>query len=128
LGLELGLGLEAGMPGRVLAFCGIARPESFLGMLAGAGCRPAAEVIFADHHRYGERDIVRLLARAEAVGADGFVTTEKDAVKLTEAMRRRLGGVGPVVIAELRTELVDEEGAVAQMLALVPRLNRMGDR
>ncbi len=110
-----------GLPKRPLAFCGIARPEGFFAMLVADGLRPAATVVFGDHHGYGERDIERLLAGARASGADGFCTTEKDAVKLTAEMRMRLEGVGPVVVAELQVELVDERGAVEQMIAMLDR-------
>jgi tetraacyldisaccharide 4'-kinase len=82
-------------------------------MLAAAGAMQGEGVFFPDHHAFGVRDVTRLIQTARASGAEGFVTTEKDAVKLTPAMRKRLEEVGPVIVAELRVELV--EGSVADL-------------
>jgi tetraacyldisaccharide 4'-kinase len=107
---------SASLPARPVVFSGIARPESFVEMLAEAGCTAVAEVRFRDHHRYTEADIERLVAVARESGADGFVTTEKDAVKLSAGMRERLG---VVVVAELRVELVDEKAAMERLRRVV---------
>lgn len=104
------------LPARPVVFSGIARPESFLAMLAELGCEAVQEVRFRDHHRYTEADIDRLLASAREQGADGFVTTEKDAVKLSRGMVERLGRV---VVPELRVELVDEAAALQLLLQTV---------
>lgn len=127
---RLSLGTEGGgrLPEQALAFCGIARPENFVSMLHAEGSRPAGTVVFRDHHRYGEGDVRKLIRRAEEAGADGFVTTEKDAVKLTDGMRSRMERVGPVVIARMEVELVDEKAALEQMIAMTPRLNRRRTR
>lgn len=117
-------GGAAKLRGRVLAFCGIARPESFASMLEAEGCRPVGMVMFGDHQGYGQREMLKLLERAKRVGAEGFVTTEKDAVKLTDGMRSELGRMGPLAIARMEVELVDEKAAIEQMFQRVPRLNR----
>jgi tetraacyldisaccharide 4'-kinase len=111
---ELGFS-EASLPSRPIAFCGIARPESFFGMLEAAGCAPVATEAFGDHHAYRERDLDRLLACARRNGADGFVTTEKDAVKLSEAMLLRLEEIGPVRVAKLTVAFQDEESVFSQI-------------
>ncbi len=69
-------------PRRPLAFCGLARPESFWATLTELGMAPAARVSFRDHHRYNAADVRRLERQAAAEGADGFVTTAKDAANL----------------------------------------------
>jgi tetraacyldisaccharide 4'-kinase len=109
---------------RPLAFCGIARPAGFTAMLRAQSCHPVETVAFADHHPYKDADIDQLLARARQQNADGFVTTEKDAVKLTPEMRQTLEKAGPLVVARLSVTLVDESNAVAQLISLVPRLDR----
>ena len=119
--LSLGEGLLPTMP---LAFCGIARPEGFWKMLAGQGYEATATVAFADHHAYGEGDIARLLGEARRCGANGFVTTEKDAVKLTPWMRDRLETVGPVVVPRLNVELLEEKDALLELVGMVGRLDR----
>ena len=122
--LSLGEGGEVALPTMPLAFCGIARPESFAAMLKGQGYEPTERVVFADHHAYGEEDVARLLERARLCGANGFVTTEKDAVKLTPTLRDRLEGVGPIVVARLHVELVEEQEALIQLVSMVGGMDR----
>ena len=122
--LSLGEGGDVALPAKPLAFCGIARPQSFLTMLAGQGYEPMAAVEFPDHNPYGEQDVERLLREARACGANGFVTTEKDAVKLTPGIRDRLETVGPIVVARLQVELLEERDAVLELVGMVGRLDR----
>ena len=93
-------------------------------MLKGQGYEPTESVVFADHHAYGEGDVERLLERARLCGATGFVTTEKDAVKLTPVMRDRLEAVGPMVVARLNLELVEEQEALMQLGSMVGAMDR----
>ena len=58
------------------------------------------------------------------IEANGFVTTEKDAVKLTPILRDHLETVGPIVIARLNVELVDEQESLSQLVTMVSRLDR----
>jgi tetraacyldisaccharide 4'-kinase len=104
--------LEVSVAGRPLAFCGLARPESFFGMLRAKGVVPVATVAFKDHHVLRHRDLTRLLEAARQSGADGFVTTAKDAVKLTAVMRRRLAEVGPLAVAALTVTFTDEAAVI----------------
>jgi tetraacyldisaccharide 4'-kinase len=122
--LSLGEGGAVALPSRPFAFCGIARPESFTKMLAAHGYEPMDMMIFPDHHAYHEGDVRRLLERARLVEANGFVTTEKDAVKLTPIIRDHLGAIGPIVVARLSVELVDEQESLSQLIAMVGRLDR----
>jgi tetraacyldisaccharide 4'-kinase len=122
--LSLGEAGEVALPTKPLAFCGIARPESFTKMLAAQGYEPMDTMIFPDHHAYDEDDIHQLIARARQVKANGFVTTEKDAVKLTPILNDVLVTVGPIVVARLAVELLDEQESLSQLVAMVGRLDR----
>ncbi|HWW23291.1 MAG TPA: tetraacyldisaccharide 4'-kinase [Edaphobacter sp.] len=122
--LSMGEAGEVALPSLPLAFCGIARPESFTQMLNAEGCMPVTRVDFPDHHKYDDHDVATLLERGRQSGANGFVTTEKDAVKLTPVMIERLEDVGPVVVTRLSAELIDEAGAMRQLLSRVERLDR----
>jgi tetraacyldisaccharide 4'-kinase len=122
--LSLGEGGAVGLPTRPFAFCGIARPKSFTKMLAARGYEPVEAMIFPDHHAYDESDVAKLLERAKACAANGFVTTEKDAVKLTPMMRDRLETVGPIVVARLNVELLEEKDALVQLVSSVNGLDR----
>jgi tetraacyldisaccharide 4'-kinase len=122
--LSLGDSEGAILPTMPFAFCGIARPENFATMLAGHGYEPVESMFFPDHHAYDEGDVARLLERAGECTANGFVTTEKDAVKLTPVLRDRLESLGPIVIARLDVELLEEKEALVQLVSMVGELDR----
>jgi tetraacyldisaccharide 4'-kinase len=103
--------LGAGL--RPVAFCAIARPENFAAMLLDAGCGVVETVAFADHHAYTRADVLRVITVANGLNASGFVTTEKDAVKLTAELRGLLEAVGPLMVLALEVEFVDAEAVVA---------------
>ena len=65
------------------AFCGVGNPESFFEQLRREGCVPTLTRTFADHHRYNQSDVDALAKEAKANGAEGLITTAKDAVKLS---------------------------------------------
>lgn len=70
------------IPTRPLAFCAIGQPMNFFRQLREAGVEIVAEMKFRDHHAYRSNDIAELLKAAKKYSANGFVTTEKDAVNL----------------------------------------------
>jgi len=72
-------------------------------------------IAFADHHSYGMRDMERIVEVGRQLSATGFVTTEKDNVKLTATMRERLETLGPLMVVELKAEFADV-GAVISVL------------
>lgn len=67
---------------RVLLVAGIANPSYFSVTAQRAGFRTVAMVCFPDHHRYKPSDEKFIAKIADAEGADGVLTTYKDAVKL----------------------------------------------
>src|SRR5258708_15305442 len=91
------------VPSRPVAFCGIARPQNFFMQLRKADMEPAAEAAFRDHHPYSERDVRELLELRARSEADGFVTTEKDAVNLGAL----LAALEPVSVVPVRMTLED---------------------
>src|SRR5262245_59930141 len=68
----------------VFAFAGIGRPEKFVAALQASGADFTGSCFFADHHPYGEEELLQLRAVA---GDAVLVTTEKDFVRLTTAQR-----------------------------------------
>jgi tetraacyldisaccharide 4'-kinase len=122
--LSVGEGGEVALPSRPFAFCGIARPEGFTKMLAEQGYQPMDAIFFPDHHAYSDDDVRLLLKRARQVEANAFVTTEKDAVKLTPILLGHLETLGPVVVARLSVELLHEQEALSQLVGMVGRLDR----
>ncbi len=68
---------------RVAAFAGIADPETFFADLKAKGLNLVNSVAFPDHVCYQQSEIMRILDAC--VEVDCLLTTEKDAVKLTQA-------------------------------------------
>jgi len=102
-------------PARALAFCGIARPQNFMLQLRKAGIEPAAEAVYRDHHAYTEKDIRELKALKDRSEADGFVTTEKDAINLGGFF----SALEPIAVIPVAMDLADAANAVDTMLRIV---------
>ena len=99
--------------GRVVAFCGIARPKQFFDGLADAGLNVASRVIFRDHHRYVQHDLDCLLDAARSVSATALITTEKDLVRMGALA---VSPVVPLHTAKLRIEIEDEPAALGWLI------------
>ncbi len=106
--------------GRAVAFCGIARPEEFFHSLQKRGVEMIATHAFPDHHRYGDGDIQQLVRTAQTQGADAFVTTEKDFVRLSPAQREMLASSASLQVAKLVTTLRDEAAVLRHLETLLP--------
>jgi len=98
-----------------VVFCGIARPQNFLLQLRTAGVEPSAQALFRDHHAYTEQDIHDLLNLRQQSEAEGFVTTEKDAVNLG----KYLDALQPLAVIPVKMDLMDAANAVDTMLRMV---------
>jgi len=105
---------------RPVAFCAVARPEGFATMLMEAGCGVVETVAFDDHHGYAISDMDKVIEVARNLNGTGFVTTEKDAVKLTGPMLARLETIGPLMVVKLEAEFADKD---AVMRTLETRLS-----
>ncbi len=96
-----GLAVEPPDPGAgLLAFCGLARPESFRLMLLELGHKLTGFRAFPDHHPYGVADLMALGRELEKSGAAALVTTAKDLVKL-----RHLDCPWPLYVLPLELKL-----------------------
>ena len=104
--------------GPVVAFCGIARPEQFFAGLRSASLSLAAEIVFADHHRYAASDIQNLVASARRKGAMALITTEKDEIRLRD-LKSAFPAELPLEAARLNVEIEDEQNAVATLEELL---------
>jgi tetraacyldisaccharide 4'-kinase len=103
------------IPVRPVAFCGIARPQNFLFQLRTAGIEPVAQALFRDHHAYTEKDVHDLLKLRQQSEAEGFVTTEKDAINL----EGYLAALEPLTVIPVKMELLDAANAVDTMLQMI---------
>ncbi|HLM00339.1 MAG TPA: tetraacyldisaccharide 4'-kinase, partial [Pyrinomonadaceae bacterium] len=87
------------------AFCALGNPESFFEQLRREKFHLGLTEAFRDHHRYTQRDIDELERKAEANGAQSFLTTAKDAVKLKDLQFNL-----PCYVAESELIFDDEKG------------------
>jgi tetraacyldisaccharide 4'-kinase len=90
--------------GPFFGFCGIGNAEAFFADLRGWRLPVAGTMSFRDHHRYDASDLRRLLVAAAAVGARGFVTTEKDEQNLAGAAGLKLPTYAAVIDFVLSSE------------------------
>jgi tetraacyldisaccharide 4'-kinase len=67
---------------KIVAFCGIANPESFRKTLNGFYLDLLKLFPFTDHHRYTHNDLRMIIEESQKCFADMILTTEKDAVKI----------------------------------------------
>ncbi len=67
---------------RVIAFCGLARPEGFASTLNQLGCTVVQMKAFSDHHWYTPDELKMLEQLMRNSNAQMVVTTEKDMVKI----------------------------------------------
>ena len=107
-------------PGKVVAFCGIARPDEFFRLLQMPDVEVIAQEVFRDHHRYDQKDMQQLIHLAQAQGANAFLTTEKDFVRLSPTQKELLASVAPLNVAKLETVLGDEAAALHHLETLLP--------
>ena len=92
------------LPQPVAAFCGVGNPGSFFDHVRREGFEPAFIRRFPDHHDYKQSDLDELVRDAQAQGAKSFITTAKDAVKLS-ALRFEL----PCSVLEVQISIDDED-------------------
>jgi tetraacyldisaccharide 4'-kinase len=77
----------SGCTGTVLAFAGIADPESFFAGLRNEGLNLAGCLSFPDHADYTKERCHEIAETMKSCGAEYLVTTEKDGVKLKNLAR-----------------------------------------
>lgn len=110
---------------RVLAFSGIATPESFEKFLRDLGATLVARERYLDHYRFVDDDFTELFSLAHREGAECLVTTEKDAVRISERVSCPL----PIYYLRLEIEILrgagDFEEAVGRICFPAARTVRM---
>lgn len=95
----------------VLAFSGIADHDGFVQDLIALGLSVKFDRRYADHHRYSLADVTSLIEALHSSGAERYVTTEKDAMRLVAEPQlvERFLRAQPVYYACVAAELLEGE-------------------
>ena len=112
-GVVLPLDWLQGRP--VTALSALGNPASFEEMLTGLGADLVTRFRFRDHQAITTADLTRLSKEAEAAGAQALLTTEKDAVKMTD-----WSGVLPLLALQVEMQ-IDRE---AEFLSIINKVFR----
>ena len=96
----------------IAAFCGIGNPQAFDHMLKRLGADVRKLTAMTDHYEYTKKDLVEIAKSGRAAGVDWLVTTEKDWVKLTDAIPSELANK----IYRLRIETTIQDPSDQQQL------------
>ncbi|MCD6587598.1 MAG: tetraacyldisaccharide 4'-kinase [Candidatus Fermentibacteraceae bacterium] len=104
--------------GKVVAFCGIGKPQGFKRTLEKTGFEVVKFHIYPDHRRYTETDKKHLMESLKKSSADYLITTEKDAARLgTTAVKSMELRVLPIRLSVLDKSA--EEELLGSILELV---------
>jgi len=90
-----------------LLVSGIAKPISFLNVLSQTNVDTQNQLIFRDHKKYTDKDIQLIRKKFYSTNSHSVVTTEKDAVKLTN-FSKELDDID-IFYLKIKLELDDEE-------------------
>lgn len=101
-GRELDLGDMEGK--KFLAFCGIAKPQSFLTCLETYKPGLVSFLTYPDHNDYSHDEVTSIQSEGERLGVDLIVTTEKDWVKL----EGRADFSVPLWVLRIKVEILEE--------------------
>src|SRR5438067_11694013 len=84
------LGIEFLNGRKVASLSGIAQPESFEQSLVQQGADLVYARKFADHHRFTQLEVIKVINRSKKKAAEAIITTQKDAVRFPKIDRRDL--------------------------------------
>lgn len=109
----------------ILLFTGIAHPESLIGYLSSQ-YTDVKSITFSDHHRFCEKEIVRLCQKlASSTPKTVLFTTEKDAARLYGTPLWNLVSGMPLFALPVRVKLLwDEDLLKQQVLTVMEQMKR----
>ena len=98
---------------KLVAFCGIGRPEKFFSMLQKLNLEIIKEYSFPDHHFYSRRQLTKISNIATKNNAL-VVTTEKDFVKIPIALKKNIFPI------DIKLHLSKNKKLLLELKRLVP--------
>lgn len=100
---------------QVIAFCGIAEPESFRSTLKSLKADIKDFFIFPDHHDFSERDLNYILNMLHSNNIDLVITTEKDGVRLLKYLPAKF----PLWVLRIRINVIEEKKLEQDLVSLM---------
>jgi len=95
-------GLDLVRGRKVASVSGIAQPASFEQGLVRVGAELVHSKRFADHHRFTQMDVIKVINRSKKRQAQAIITTQKDAVRFPKVDRRDL----PIYFMRVEIQIV----------------------
>ncbi len=91
---------------KVFAFCGIGNPDAFLNTIKNLGAELSGSKIYDDHYHYTDACLSEISERAEELGADLILTTQKDWTKVISNFKSQISDFKlPLPFAYLAIEI-----------------------
>lgn len=116
--------MELDAKSHILLFTGIAHPETLIRHLTSQ-YTDVKSITFSDHHRFCEKEIVRLCQKsASSTPKTAFFTTEKDAARLYGTSLWDLVAGMPLFALPVRVKLLWDEELLEQQVLAAMKLNR----
>jgi tetraacyldisaccharide 4'-kinase len=106
-----------------VAFCAIARPESFKDTLVSIGLNVAEFIRFGDHHRYTRSDVRNIQNSFKRHRPDFIMTTEKDSARLLSNEQAEDLTSYPMWYLEIEARVVDKESEFHELLDRIAQQN-----
>jgi tetraacyldisaccharide 4'-kinase len=98
---------------KIMAFCGIASPDSFEEFLLRNGAEIVYKKRFVDHHRFSRFELDNIFNIASAKGAKFAITTEKDAVRIPVDFTPQI----PTYFLKIDIEIISGEEIFAEAIS-----------
>ncbi len=106
--------------GKVVAFCGIGKPQGFKRTLERTGYEVTKFHIYPDHWQYTKNDIHRLMNSFSKSDSAYLITTEKDAARLGTAQVKKMNlRVLPIKLSVINQS--SEDDLLGSILELIGR-------
>lgn len=99
-------------------FSGIGDPDSFGNLLFNLGVKICLNFEFPDHHCYRQDELDRIFKNAKEKGISTVITTEKDAVRISDL--RLPTGDGQLFVLCIAIEIEDEQRFHNRLRSLYP--------
>ncbi len=99
-------------------FSGIADPDSFANLISDRGIKIGLDLRFGDHHNYSEEDLSAIADKCAKKNLGIILTTEKDAVRISEAKLKLFEGYQLLVLRIALKIIKNEEQFLNRLLSL----------